>query len=149
MVPWINTLIFYYINICCKKIKYLIKPNSSKCFSAILKKNHNDLIKCKLSKSSNVWFASNLNKKMYVVKRNFIYHYLTVALSCGGSASENQTYLVQSSVTTLTNPCSYTICPCGANICRIRFDFTVSSRKKILTVDQNNNVDKIQFPKND
>merc|ERR1739848_980830 len=46
------------------------------------------------------------------------------ALSCGGSASENQTYLVQSSVTTLTNPCSYTICPCGANICRIRFDFT-------------------------
>jgi len=46
------------------------------------------------------------------------------ALSCGGSASENQTYLVQSSVTTLTNPCSYTICPCSANICRIRFDFT-------------------------
>merc|ERR1719418_519410 len=26
-------------------------------------------------------------------------------LSCGGSASENQTYLVQSSVTTLTSPC--------------------------------------------
>merc|ERR1711971_825311 len=33
------------------------------------------------------------------------------ALSCGGSASENQTYIVQSSTTTLTNPCSYTICP--------------------------------------
>merc|ERR1719483_1893628 len=46
------------------------------------------------------------------------------ALSCGGSASENQTYLVQSSVTTLTSPCSYTICPCSSNICRIRFDFT-------------------------
>merc|ERR1712172_196439 len=45
-------------------------------------------------------------------------------LSCGGSASENQTYLVQSSVTTLTNPCSYTICPATSNICRIRFDFT-------------------------
>ena len=59
-----------------------------------------------------------------------LYHYLTVALSCGGSASENQTYLVQSSVTTLTSPCSYTICPCSSNICRIRFDFTV----RILTV---------------
>merc|ERR1719330_1149957 len=46
------------------------------------------------------------------------------SLSCGGSASQNQTYLVQSSVTTLTNPCTYTICPCSSNICRIRFDFT-------------------------
>merc|ERR1711894_779513 len=46
------------------------------------------------------------------------------ALSCGGSASENQTYLIQSSVTSLTNPCKYTICPCGTDICRIRFDFT-------------------------
>jgi len=46
------------------------------------------------------------------------------SLACGGSASQNQTYLVQSSVTTLTNPCSYTICPCSSNICRIRFDFT-------------------------
>merc|ERR1712048_588532 len=47
----------------------------------------------------------------------------TFALSCGGSASENQTYLVQSSVTSLTSPCTYTICPCSTNICRIRFDF--------------------------
>merc|ERR1719483_982649 len=46
------------------------------------------------------------------------------ALGCGGSASENQTYLVQSSVTTLTSPCTYTICPCSSSICRIRFDFT-------------------------
>merc|ERR1711971_439701 len=46
------------------------------------------------------------------------------ALACGASASENQTYLVQAAVTTLTNPCKYTICPCGTNICRIRFDFT-------------------------
>merc|ERR1719362_1489130 len=46
------------------------------------------------------------------------------ALSCGGSASENQTYLVQSSVTTLTSPCSYTVCKCSTNICRIRYDFT-------------------------
>ena len=53
------------------------------------------------------------------------YDYLTVSLACGGSASQNQTYLVQSSVTSLTSPCSYTICPCSSNICRIRFDFTV------------------------
>jgi len=47
----------------------------------------------------------------------------TFPLSCGGSASENQTYLVQTSVTTLTSPCTYTICPCSTNICRIRYDF--------------------------
>merc|ERR1711997_29748 len=45
-------------------------------------------------------------------------------LSCGGSAGENQTYLIQSSVTTLTSPCKYTICPVASDICRIRFDFT-------------------------
>merc|ERR1712038_957820 len=45
------------------------------------------------------------------------------ALSCGGSAPENQTYLIQSSVTSLTSPCTYTICPCSTNICRIRYDF--------------------------
>ena len=55
---------------------------------------------------------------------------LSVALACGASASENQTYLVQASVTTLTNPCKYTICPCGTNICRIRFDFTVINLKR-------------------
>ena len=50
-----------------------------------------------------------------------------VVLGCGGSASQNCTYLVQSSVTTLTSPCAYTICPASSNICRIRFDFTVST----------------------
>merc|ERR1712241_995443 len=48
----------------------------------------------------------------------------TFALSCGDSSSENATYLVQSSVTSLTSPCTYTICKCSTNICRIRFDFT-------------------------
>merc|ERR1739844_437351 len=45
-------------------------------------------------------------------------------LACGGSASENQTYLIQAAVTSLTSPCKYTICPVATNICRIRFDFT-------------------------
>merc|ERR1711899_310543 len=48
----------------------------------------------------------------------------TFTLSCGGSSSENSTYIVQSSVTSLTSPCTYTVCPCSSNICRIRFDFT-------------------------
>merc|ERR1712001_659143 len=48
----------------------------------------------------------------------------TFALSCGHTSSENHTYLVQTSVTSLTSPCTYTICKCSTNICRIRFDFT-------------------------
>merc|ERR1719189_2187366 len=48
----------------------------------------------------------------------------TFSLSCGGSSSENSTYIVQSSTTSLTSPCTYTICPCSTNICRIRFDFS-------------------------
>jgi len=47
----------------------------------------------------------------------------TFVLACGGSASENQTYIIQSTVTSLTSPCSYTVCPCSTNICRIRYDF--------------------------
>merc|ERR1712241_340767 len=48
----------------------------------------------------------------------------TFALACGGSSSENQTYIIQSSATTFaTNPCTYSICPCSTNICRIRYDF--------------------------
>merc|ERR1712223_1385430 len=48
----------------------------------------------------------------------------TFTLSCGDSSSQNQPYLVQSSVTSLTSPCTYSICKCSTNICRIRFDFT-------------------------
>merc|ERR1712241_1355157 len=48
----------------------------------------------------------------------------TFSLSCGGSSFENSTYIVQSSVTSLTSPCTYTVCPTTSNICRIRFDFT-------------------------
>merc|ERR1712172_51045 len=55
-------------------------------------------------------------------------------LACGGSASENQTYLVQASVTTLTSPCKYTICPVATNICRIRFDFTTMVLANAVTV---------------
>ena len=86
------------------------------------------IINTKITTSHVTKLDMKWNLKCYIFFSCF-YHYLTVALACGGSASENQTYLVQSSVTTLTSPCTYTICPCSANICRIRFDFTV----RILT----------------
>ena len=57
----------------------------------------------------------------------------TVVLSCGGKSSENCTYLVQAATTSLTSPCSYKICPTSSNICRIRFDFTVSNKFKLLS----------------
>jgi len=46
------------------------------------------------------------------------------ALDCGGSASENSTYIVQASATAVTSPCTYTVCKCSNNICRLRYDFT-------------------------
>jgi len=45
-------------------------------------------------------------------------------LSCGGSSSENNTYITQASTTSFsTNPCNHKICPCSTSICRIRYDF--------------------------
>jgi hypothetical protein len=48
-------------------------------------------------------------------------------LSCGGTSSQNCTYLVQAATTkspTTAGPCTYTLCRCNSNICRIRLDFT-------------------------
>eukprot|EP00095_Tigriopus_kingsejongensis_P001496 maker-scaffold124_size330879-snap-gene-2.10 protein:Tk01496 transcript:maker-scaffold124_size330879-snap-gene-2.10-mRNA-1 annotation:"AGAP009769-PA" len=48
----------------------------------------------------------------------------TLSLACGSTSSENCTYLTQTSTTANTiSPCTYTICPCDSNVCRIRFDF--------------------------
>lgn len=50
------------------------------------------------------------------------------SLACGGTTSENCTYLVQASTTTPpSDPCTFTICKCSSNICRIRLDFTTFS----------------------
>merc|ERR1712179_548891 len=46
------------------------------------------------------------------------------ALACGGTASENSTYIVQASSTAVTSPCTYTVCKCSTDICRLRYDFT-------------------------
>lgn len=52
-----------------------------------------------------------------------------VQLGCGSTSSQNNTYLVQTSVSSNSlSPCVYDICKCGSNICRIRFDFTVSAK---------------------
>lgn len=48
-----------------------------------------------------------------------------ISLACGGSTSENNSYIVQSSTTTApATPCKYDVCPCNSDICRIRYDFT-------------------------
>jgi hypothetical protein len=46
------------------------------------------------------------------------------SLGCGSSNSENNSYIVQSGATSISNPCKHTICPCSTNVCRIRYDFT-------------------------
>ena len=45
-------------------------------------------------------------------------------------------------MTTLTSPCTYTICPCSTDICRIRYDFTVI---KFNTLHTNKAFKKHQF----
>ena len=54
--------------------------------------------------------------------------FFSVSLGCGGSSSDNNTYIVQTSTTSspsgTSNSCTYTICPCSTDICRIRYDFT-------------------------
>ena len=53
--------------------------------------------------------------------------FILVTLSCGGTTSENNTYIVQASTTTApATPCTYKICPCSSDICRIRYDFTTN-----------------------
>ena len=52
---------------------------------------------------------------------------LLVTLSCGGSSSENNSYIVQGSTKSApASPCTYSICPCSTDICRIRYDFTTN-----------------------
>merc|ERR1712141_467738 len=50
-----------------------------------------------------------------------------ITLSCGGSSSENNSYIVQGSTTSApASPCTYSVCPCSTDICRIRYDFTTN-----------------------
>ena len=50
-------------------------------------------------------------------------------MSCGTSSSQNNTYLVETAVTsTSPSPCVYEICRASNSVCRIRFDFKVRSQ---------------------
>ena len=50
----------------------------------------------------------------------------SIVLTEGGSSSLNQTYMVQDASTSVAQGVMmYSICPCSADVCRIRFDFTV------------------------
>merc|ERR1712038_1742373 len=40
-------------------------------------------------------------------------------LTCGGSSSQNATYIINTSP---TESCTYEICPSSSEICRVRFD---------------------------
>ncbi|XP_040579386.1 uncharacterized protein [Lepeophtheirus salmonis] len=51
-------------------------------------------------------------------------------LGCGTMSNANCTYLEQTSITSATslsmNPCTYTICKCSSEACRLRLDFTTN-----------------------
>ena len=81
-----------------------------------------DLVRLALGCAVSVSIFNEIAK--YIKQRILI---ILVTLSCGGSSSENNTYIVQSSTTTApATPCTYKICPCSTDICRIRYDFTTN-----------------------
>lgn len=57
-----------------------------------------------------------------------------IKLACGGTTSNNNSYIVQSGVTALSSPCSYSVCPCSTDICRIRYDFTTHTLAQPVVV---------------
>ena len=54
-----------------------------------------------------------------------IFFFVSVSQACGSSTRENNVFLTQNSADTANSPCTYRICPCNNNICRIRYDFDV------------------------
>ena len=70
------------------------------------------------------WFKQSPNQTL---EKQTLIIFFSVVVSCGAQINDNCSYIVQSSFTTgVSNPCTYTICPAGNNICRIRYDFTVN-----------------------
>eukprot|EP00096_Caligus_rogercresseyi_P008027 TRINITY_DN2628_c0_g1_i1.p1 TRINITY_DN2628_c0_g1~~TRINITY_DN2628_c0_g1_i1.p1 ORF type:complete len:392 (+),score=23.80 TRINITY_DN2628_c0_g1_i1:15-1190(+) len=60
----------------------------------------------------------------------------TFSLACGGTTSENSTYLTSSAEAT---SCSYKICKCRTDVCRIRLDFQSFILNGPVAVDTNPN----------
>ena len=69
---------------------------------------------------------NSMSASAYLVLYHTKIDFSIVTLKCGGSASENQTYIYQASATKISSPCTHRICPLSSNICRIRYDFKVS-----------------------
>merc|ERR1719187_19741 len=59
----------------------------------------------------------------------------TFSMGCGTTASENCTYHIITTYSTLTDPtpCTYTVCPIDADICKLRIDFTTFNIAAPLT----------------
>ena len=59
--------------------------------------------------------------------------YFSVSLACGGTTSENCTYLSLASTAAVAGTsCTYTICPASSTVSRIRLDLTVNFKFYIL-----------------
>ena len=52
-------------------------------------------------------------------------------MACGTTVAQNNTYHIITTFNTASDPspCTYKICPCSNNICKIRLDFEVASLK--------------------
>ena len=48
-------------------------------------------------------------------------------MNCGDTSAENYVFLTKPTTLTSNAQCSFKICPCSNNICRIRYDFMVSN----------------------
>ena len=67
---------------------------------------------------------SNTSEYIFLTKNPLF----LVSLSCGGTSNDNTTYLVQGGTTSspASPSCTYKICPCSNDICRIKYDFTTN-----------------------
>ena len=81
-----------------------------------------DLPSCYESENPFDNFDYNLFVEMKYFYELLKCHFL-VNLGCGSITSQNNTYLSSSNIETTTNSCTYTICKCDPNVCRIKFDF--------------------------
>ena len=68
-----------------------------------------------------------LKKPFFDWLKKSIQFFSAVNMACGSTVAQNISYHSISSFNSANhaNPCKYTICPCGSNICKLRLDFQV------------------------
>jgi len=72
--------------------------------------------------------AKNVFQKAFFWLAKKVYKFFSVVnMACGSTVAQNISYHSISSFNSANhaNPCKYTICPCGSNICKLRLDFQV------------------------